>query len=420
MSGKRGHRAWGSIKKQRTRTVSYQASFVGPDLRRHYAPKTFTDKMSAEAWLLNEKVYIDRCFGTGERWKTTAERESEKTARTKLFGDYGTTVLAQRKLKESSRELYEDKWAKLIKPYFGQVPVKDMNSEAVRAWFASLDSQYATRNAQAYTVLSMICATAVDDKLLIANPCNIKGATSVTAKPKSEPLTVNDVFAIAHWMGEQDKYRQYKYLVLIAAFCGGTRIGEATELRRKDILQSRERTPIQLRNGTWQKCHLPEILKVERGVTHRSGCVVSTTKTEDQRRVDIPKLIQVDLAEFLDTVPDDPDALLFRPIFGGTWPCDHLNPNSFNANILKRAAKSAIGRDDISAHSLRHFATTLGNHAGVPVKENMARTGHKSKQVHIDYIDKSNANGKEMADRISDYAATELAKTATQDEQQTA
>jgi hypothetical protein len=44
MSGKKGHRAAGNIKKQPTKTVSYQASFIGPDLRRHYAPTTFTSK----------------------------------------------------------------------------------------------------------------------------------------------------------------------------------------------------------------------------------------------------------------------------------------------------------------------------------------------------------------------------------------
>ena len=46
----------------------------------------------------------------------------------------------------------------------------------------------------------------------------------MTPKPKGEPLTVIDVYAIANWLGSQDKYWQYKFLVLIAAFCGGTRI----------------------------------------------------------------------------------------------------------------------------------------------------------------------------------------------------
>ncbi|WP_131816206.1 tyrosine-type recombinase/integrase [Mycolicibacterium porcinum] len=428
MPGKKGHRRWGNIKKQPTKKPSYQASFIGPDLRRHYAPHTFSDKMTAEAWLLNEMIYRDRCSGTNERWRSVKERENEKKATARLFVDYGATVLAQRKLKDSSRALYQDKWDKLIVPAFESVAIKDMSAEAVRGWFAGLGTEYPTRNSQAYTVMSMICATAVEDGLLLANPCNIKGATSVTPKPKGEPLTVPDVFAIAQWLYdykpsnrkgykpstlEQNEYpyRQYKYLVLIAAFCGGTRIGEAVELRRKDIVLSRG---------------VPAFLKVERGVTHRQGCKVSTTKAEDQRRIDIPEIIHADVLELLDTVPNDPQALLFGPIEARagsannytirkgsiTTHCGHLNPHSFNANILKRAAREALGRTDISPHTLRHFATTVAIHAGVPMKENMARTGHRSKQVHIDYIDRSTNNGKEMAHRISDYAALELAKTA--------
>jgi len=405
VSGKRGHRAWGSIKKQRTKTASYQASFVGPDLRRHYGPHIFGDKMSAEAWLLNERIYRDRCSGTGERWRSVEERRNEKTARSLLFTDYGSKVLEQRKLKESSRALYQDLWTRLIKPELENVAVKDMSAQIVRAWFANLGSEYTTRNAQAYTVLSMICATAVEDGLLLANPCTIKGATTVRPKPKGEPLSVKDVFAIANHLGSQDKYRQYKYLVLIAAFCGGTRIGEAIELRRKDIVIVRG---------------VPSMLKVERGVTHRQGCKVTATKTEDQRRVDIPKLIQADIVELLASVPNDPETLLFRPIQLGTWTCSHLNPNSFNANILKRAAREAIGRDNVSAHSLRHAATTIANHAGLPVKESMSRTGHRSKQVHLDYIDHSTRNGRVMADKISDYALAELAPLDDEDHQQSA
>lgn len=415
MSGRRGHRAWGSIKKQPTKRPSFQASFIGPDKRRHYAPHTFARKTSAEAWLETERTYRDRCSVTNERWRSIEERENEKKARAVLFTEYGTKVLEQRKLKDSTRAMYQEKWTQLIEPHFENVAIKDMSAQLVREWFAGLGDEYPQRNAHAYTVLSMICATAVEDGLLIANPCNIKGATSVARKPKGEPLTVSEVFAIANWLGSQEKLRQYKFLVLIAAFCGGTRIGEVTELRRKDIVMERDKSPNSM--ARW----VPAIVKVERGVTHRQDCAVSTTKTKDHRRVDIPKLIQDDILELLTKyVPNDPNALLFKASERRAWTCDHVNPNAFNANVLKRAALKAIGRDDISAHSLRHFATTLGNHAGVPLKENMARTGHKSKQIHIDYIDRSTDNGKEMADRISEYALAELARTNDQNHEKTA
>ncbi len=393
--GRKGHRAWGSIKKQTTKTISYQASFIGPDGRRHYAPVRFSNKMTAEAWLSNEKNYRDHCSATGQRWRNVEERANEKKARSLLMGTYGEQVIKQRpKIKESTRSEYSDKWDRFIKPYFENVAVKDMSTKAVRDWFSGMGTNYPTRNAQAYTVLHMICSTAVEDGLLLANPCTIKGATTVKPKPKGEPLSVSDIFAIANYLGTQPKHRQYKYLVLIAAFCGGTRIGEAIELRRRDFVFS---------NG------VPVILKVERGVTHRQGCTITTTKAGDQRRVDIPKLIQADLIEYLASMPDDPNTLLFSPLRGARRDCEHVNPVSFNENVLKPAAMKAIGRRDISAHSLRHAATTIANHAGLPVKDAMSRTGHKSKQVHLDYIDHRTNVGQEMADRISDYALEELA-----------
>ncbi|OMC49294.1 hypothetical protein A5742_21325 [Mycolicibacterium fortuitum] len=374
--------------------------------------------MSAEAWLLNEKIYIDRCEGTGDRWLTVKQRE--KQSRPVQFIEYGAKVIAQRDVKETSRQLYEDKWSKLIAPAFEHVAVKDMSTQAVRDWFSSLDKRYATRNAHAYTVVSMVCATAVEDGLLVANPCKIKGATSVKAKPKGEPLTAAEVFAMAQWLYDytpsnrkgykpgtiEYPYRQYKYLILMSAFCGGTRIGETIELRRKDIVLSRG---------------VPKVLRVERQVTHRLGeCQPGTTKTEDQRAVDIPSLIHAEVLELLKTIPNDPEALLFSPIQGGTWDCNHLNPNSFNTNILKRAAREALGREDVSPHSLRHFANTVANHAGLPLKEAMARTGHRSKQIHLDYIDGSTRNGAAMAERISDNVIAESNQASVQTREKTA
>ena len=51
MAAKVGHRAWGSIKKQRTKQASYRASFVVPDGRRHYGPGIFSTKMTPNGGL---------------------------------------------------------------------------------------------------------------------------------------------------------------------------------------------------------------------------------------------------------------------------------------------------------------------------------------------------------------------------------
>jgi hypothetical protein len=121
MSGRSSHRSWGKIKKQPTKQVSYQASFIGPDQRRHYAPMIFANKMNAEAWLVKERDYKERCAVSGEIWKPPSERKLEKKAKVLTLSEYGKTVIDQRKLGERTRIEYESKWSQLIEPKTRQV-----------------------------------------------------------------------------------------------------------------------------------------------------------------------------------------------------------------------------------------------------------------------------------------------------------
>jgi hypothetical protein len=52
MSAKKDQRRWGHIRK--LDSGRFQASFVGPDLRRYNGPVTFDSKMLAEGWLARE------------------------------------------------------------------------------------------------------------------------------------------------------------------------------------------------------------------------------------------------------------------------------------------------------------------------------------------------------------------------------
>ncbi len=145
MAGTRGHRAWGNIKKQRTKTPSYQASYIGPDQRRHYAPTVFTARMNAERWLARERDYKERCIATGETWKPPSERATEKRAKVLTLSEYGKTVIDQRVLKPRTRLEYEAKWTQLIEPELGRLAVRDLTTTAVRAWYSALDPAKPTR-----------------------------------------------------------------------------------------------------------------------------------------------------------------------------------------------------------------------------------------------------------------------------------
>lgn len=400
MAAKVGHRAWGSIKKQRTKRPSFQASFVGPDGRRHYAPEIFTTKMNAERWLAREKDNIERRAGTDEPWKPPSQRAQEQKAETVRLSEYGKKVIDARILKPRTRIEYEAKWSQLIEPGLGYLPVRDLTTTAVRAWFAGLDKTKATRNGHAYSILNMICNTAVSDGLLDRNPCDVRGAMNPKTKKRVKIATTVELHAIADKLGADENNARFKALVLLAGWCG-LRFGEVSELRRKDFDR---------------KC---EVLTVTRAVTHRADpnadetdsaakagrCRIDSTKgNEDERAVTIPPHIRDDVKDHLARfVGSDPEALLFKPARGGC----HLNDRVFNKDVFKKAAAS-VGREDLSAHDLRRFAGSK-NAQVATLTENMSRLGHKTVDAALRYQHSQDGRDAIVAANLSANALAELA-----------
>lgn len=392
MSGKTGHRSWGKIKKQPTKTASYQASFIGPDLRRHYAPTIFATKMNAEAWLARERDYKERCAINGETWKSPKERATEKKAEVLRVAQYGKTVIDQRKLGARTRIEYEAKWFQLIEPKLGKLAVRDLTSTAVRAWFSGLGDEHPTRNGHAYGILSMICNTAVKDGLLERNPCQIVGASNPKPKKVVKIPTTVELHAIADKLGTDERTAQFRALVLLAGWCG-MRFGEVTELRRRDF--DRDCT----------------VVTISRGVTHRADpntpgadrCRVGSTKNGEQRTVTIPPHIREDVkAHLAQHVAKDAEALLFTPVRGGC----HLHDRVFN-DTFKKAAKD-VGREDLSAHDLRRFARSK-NAQVATLTENMSRLGHKTVGAALRYQHSQDGRDAIVAASLSTNALADLA-----------
>ena len=69
--------------------------------------------------------------------------------------------------------------------------MRDLTTTAVRAWFSGLGDQHPTRNGHAYSILNMICNTAVSDGLLERNPCQVAGAMNPKAKKQVKIAEVN-------------------------------------------------------------------------------------------------------------------------------------------------------------------------------------------------------------------------------------
>lgn len=57
MTARKGQRGWGHIRL--LPSGRWQASYVGPDRRRHTAHITFTRRATAEDWLAQERLKIE-------------------------------------------------------------------------------------------------------------------------------------------------------------------------------------------------------------------------------------------------------------------------------------------------------------------------------------------------------------------------
>jgi integrase len=368
MAGTKGRRGWGWIRRSGSR---WHASYIGPDVIRHSAPRTFTAKMDAEEWLAKERRLIE-----ADTWTSPATRAAEKKAKAITLEEYAETWIDHRHVKPRTKIGYRALLKQHIAPMLGPVAMKNLTAESVRAWFAGLGTERVRRNSHAYQLLHAICATAVTDGLIVANPCNIPRVMNPPRKREPVIPTVPEVAALADGI----KPEKFKALVLVSAWCG-VRWGEVTELRRKDV---------------GEDC---QVLYVARAVTHRNGCRIDTPKSGKGRAVVVPPHIRADLKHHLDTYVDKgADALLFAPARGGC----HLNDRVFRDYFTEALTK--IGREGVRVHDLRHFAGTQTARVGNLV-ETMGRLGHSTVKASLIYQQIVSGRDAEVAEALSKLAA---------------
>jgi len=368
---RRPRRSWGKLRKRAS--GRWEASYVGPDLARHSAPATFSSKMDGEHWLADERRLVER-----DEWTPPKHRAAQKHTRSQSLGDYADAWLEQRDLKPRTRKGYRELLDGPIAS-LSKVPLALLSPERVRSWHTCLGTSTPRKREHAYQLLHAVLATAVADGRITANPCVIRGAMS--SKPKRKPviLTPNEVAKVAVAIEPV----MLKTLVLVSAWCG-VRWGEVTELRRKDVSDDGEEM----------------VITVSRACTHRGGCDIGPTKTEDIRSVDVPPHIAPDLREHLaQFVDDDPEALLFpAPVSK----CGHCNERTMRSKF--GAALKAVGiTKKVRIHDLRHFSGSQTARVANLV-ETMERLGHTTPRASMMYQHSVNGRGREIAADLSKQA----------------
>jgi integrase len=330
--------------------------------------RTFRTKKDAETFVSTQRA--DRTRGG---W--VDPRKGKIT-----LAEYTASWMAQRHdLRPRTRELYEGLLRLHVLPDLGRLELSDISAAVIRRWHANLvaTGKVATA-ARTYRVLRTILGTAVEDEVIVKNPCVLKGAG--IERPAERPVaTVAQVQALAGIVDER-----YRCMVLLGTYAS-LRLGELSALRRRhiDFLHGR-------------------INVVEAAGELRDGSrVVGPPKTEAGRRIiAIPPHVLADVEEHMSKFVDaDPDALVFTGAKGAPIRRTHWNRKW-------REATRTVGLVGFHFHDLRHTGNTLAAATGASTKELMVRMGHASSRAALIYQHATQERDDRIAAAISALVAT--------------
>jgi integrase len=289
--------------------------------------------------------------------------------------EYAAEWLAQRPIRPRTRELYDGLLRLHLLPALGELELSQVTSLRVRRWHADRAAAGlgASSLAKSYRLLHAIFETAVQDDIVVKNPCVLRGA-GVERHAERPIATVEQVFELADAVEES-----LGAMVLLATFTG-LRLGELRALRRDRVdLLHRKLVVVE------------QLQQLKDGTT-----VVGPPKSDAGRRtVAIPEAIIDDLERHLARFgAPGPDGLVFTGTMG-----QPVGLATFYASWQR--ATRAIGLAGFHFHDLRHTGNTMAAATGASTKELMSRMGHSSPRAALIYQHATQDRDAEIAASLS-------------------
>lgn len=381
--GRRGRqRGWGTVAK--LPSGRYIARWSDADGQRCQGPQTFGTISDARAYLATIQADILRRTYRAPR------------AVNETLSAYGVRWVQTRAgIKSSTRAQYEIDFRRHVEPYLGDRVLDRIEPEMVRRWNVELgrDLRSALAHtgrdgsatvARAYRMLRSILQTAVDDELLVRNPCRIAGAGE-TRSAERPVLSTPQIAALA-----DEVPAHYRAFVVLAAF-SGLRAGELAALRVADL----------------ELTDAPSVRVSRRFYRVAGEVTVDAPKSaRGFRTVAIPAFVATELRRHLAE---------HRGVAGKS---DLVFVTSSGRDVLDgysqviRRALDRLGREDVRTHDLRHSALTAAAENGATLATLMHMAGHSTSDAAQRYQHATAEHARKVADAIDASAGPLLAPKA--------
>ena len=314
--------------------------------------RSFSTKYEAERWLTEQRSAVHR--GLHVKPADTEQRVS-------AVADAWRGAWID--LKPKTKAGYDAILEKHVLPRWANVKVGAVTAEAVQAWVNELAASGREPNTvrNIYKPLRGVMSLAVQRRYITTNPCDAVRLPRRNGKRvEMLSLTAAEVTALAEAI-----HPHFRVLVYTAAY-SGLRAGELGGLRKRDVdtlhgSLNVERT-LQEINTTSE--HLADDEK---------GLIIGTTKTDQTRRVGLPRFLKEMLTDHLAALPGGSDAPVFTSLEGG--PLRHGN---FRRRHFAPAVRKALppAKHGLRFHDLRHTCASLLIAAGAHPHSIKEHLGH--------------------------------------------